>query len=581
MKSTKTPEEKPHKISPVLFMTEDGEPMSFYVRPCSAKSYLNCYIKAGGGVLSNVQKPGTILLIDPEESYAIPENTVLSYVSINYVRDCVKQNVQLDLDQYRLQSEEKKTENRASSSGGGRMPFTPEEDDAVLKYIGKHNVVFKLKGNVVWQQMEKAGVTKHSWQSMKARFKKFLFEKEVAAQQQAKEDTNQEAAVEKPSCDEDAAPPQEDSSATDQTQIEAQLTEDESVQTKIEDTQVSITTLQQASPKEAPAAQDESVPEVPTSEKPKPPEPVQRPRRSTRRQLDLEDPRPPSPRRTRTKKSAVGTPSETTDQPSPKRAKGQQGAEESNQESGQDTPMEMTPADEESHSVPQKEGKKKEKRKLGILEMAAKEFEDDSESCEDETTEPENPAVLETRAPLTENQGPTSDAAAEDAPPSSDPEKGPEAQASTSNHLPETSTPNPAVAEPLPSSKAHLFIFDSESQEGESQSVLGDGAAAPLIPPPPLAEDVELEKDTKRIRDLMTRTKQDLVCVTKALLKTSGDFSAALGLLLDASGFSGPLWSSHDDALLRSGDPAVRQQLQEKYGEANTAKRIVFLEAEG
>lgn len=69
--------------------------------------------------------------------------------------------------------------------------------------------------------------------------------------------------------------------------------------------------------------------------------------------------------------------------------------------------------------------------------------------------------------------------------------------------------------------------------------------------------------------------------MTKALLKTSGDFSAALNLLLHPSSFSGPFWTRDDDSLLLSADPVARQQLQEKYGEDNLAKRVVFLEVQG
>lgn len=69
--------------------------------------------------------------------------------------------------------------------------------------------------------------------------------------------------------------------------------------------------------------------------------------------------------------------------------------------------------------------------------------------------------------------------------------------------------------------------------------------------------------------------------MTKALLKTSGDFSAALDLLSDPSSFSGPLWKRCDDTLLCSADPAARQQLQEEFGEEEVAKRILFLEVEG
>lgn len=69
--------------------------------------------------------------------------------------------------------------------------------------------------------------------------------------------------------------------------------------------------------------------------------------------------------------------------------------------------------------------------------------------------------------------------------------------------------------------------------------------------------------------------------MTKALLKTSGDFTAALNLLLNPSCVSGPFWNRRDDSLVLSQDPAVRRELQEKYGEEGVAKRIMFLEVEG
>lgn len=58
-------------ISPFLFVTEEGEPMSFFVRPSPIKGKLQPLIVAGGGVLCRVQQPETILLIDPDEVGAI------------------------------------------------------------------------------------------------------------------------------------------------------------------------------------------------------------------------------------------------------------------------------------------------------------------------------------------------------------------------------------------------------------------------------------------------------------------------------------------------------------------------------
>lgn len=62
-------------ISPVLFMTLEGRPMSFYLRPGPVKVKLQPLITAGGGDLCNVQKPGAVLLMDPTEEGSISEST--------------------------------------------------------------------------------------------------------------------------------------------------------------------------------------------------------------------------------------------------------------------------------------------------------------------------------------------------------------------------------------------------------------------------------------------------------------------------------------------------------------------------
>lgn len=63
------------KISPVLFVAVDGQPMSFFLRPSPLKRKLQPLIVAGGGVLCSVQQPGAILLVDPVEGSSIRAST--------------------------------------------------------------------------------------------------------------------------------------------------------------------------------------------------------------------------------------------------------------------------------------------------------------------------------------------------------------------------------------------------------------------------------------------------------------------------------------------------------------------------
>lgn len=73
--SSKQPDDSKSEISPVLFLTLEGNPMSFYLRPGSAKQRLQPLVSAGGGLVCKVQTPEAILLIDPEEGGSVPETT--------------------------------------------------------------------------------------------------------------------------------------------------------------------------------------------------------------------------------------------------------------------------------------------------------------------------------------------------------------------------------------------------------------------------------------------------------------------------------------------------------------------------
>ncbi|KAL3978349.1 gamma-aminobutyric acid receptor subunit pi [Sarotherodon galilaeus] len=636
-------------FSPVLFMTVEGEPMNFFLRPGPIKRKLQPLISAGGGMLRNVQQPGAILLTDPEDRSVIPESTAHWYVSTQYIYDCVEKNEQLNLEDYRLNPEKvqrhsarlNNSKNSSPQVTGGRSAYTPEEDAAILNYVSKHKT--ETGGNRLWQEMEKQHVTGHTWQSMKHRYKAQLAKKQTAAVEAEKPEDNktaeekteveehQETDVQKSSCEEDV-------SETDLTQIEVQLVqtgstpenadqeEEQHAETQLLTTDAERGEPQPLSPQKQSLSGDDSTPAQPeptpkcsSSEKPKEKQkasPVleQPSRRRTRRQLELEPygkklrssstqavQTTSSPQPLKKTKSALQKDT-TTDQPPPKKARGKTPRADVESDEEQSTPaaISKTIQADETNPVPQKGEKKKEKRKLGILELATKEFEDDSESDDLEAPDLQNPA--QTAATSTSLHPPPADTTLDPGSKQSCTKPGPtetplsnveQAQATSNNCAAEKSCLPPA-AEPVVSeavgttSKAHLFIFDSESQEDDSQSVIGERPAAPSEPQPTVNKDAAfsltqdlLEEDKLRIRDLMNQTDKDLISVTKALLKTSGDVSAAKDLLLNPTSISGPFWNRCDDRLLLSAEPNGIQRLQEKYGEENVAKRIVFLEVEG
>ncbi|XP_056129953.1 telomeric repeat-binding factor 2-interacting protein 1 [Lampris incognitus] len=618
--------DKPPSISPVLFVTVDGEPMRFFLRPGPTKQELQPHIKAGGGLLCRAQQPEAILLAEAEELGSHAKTTAHRYVSTQYIRDCIEKNVQLDVEDYRLSPENipgpSRRRNTSIYTLTGRLNYTPEEDEAILSYISM--LKEDIRGDGVWKEMEKKHVTPHSWQSMKCRYKKKLADRQMKDRTEGddKDVENQEIYNQNSSPAKNDLSPEASSSETSVAQANAEPTLAEKTPLETSEPQMTDPAVLNVMPEDSPAAQPKSLPDTPSSQnrqtrkrkEEKASSPQKQPyRTSARRQLLQESDQPPvssssspnlhkdtsSPQFTRKTKSTgqrAGQPDPSTDHPPSKRPR-EEGRDKVT-EDGQEETGQATTSDVRGDAVILKEagkkGKRKKKRKLGILEMAAKEFEDDSESDHADMSETTDSQIEEETAAEQPRhaQSPVISVAtattfpAPESGPSQGRGSGPEDRASREDPpLPETDCPVPS--EPVPStSKAHLFIFENESQE-DSQLNVCDSEIASSVDQPIRSKDTEvsltqvhLEEDKERIRSLMKRANQDLVSVTKALLKTSGDFSAALHLLLNSSTILGPFWNRRDDSLLLSADSETRQRLQEKYGEESLAKRLIFLEGE-
>lgn len=592
-------------------------------------------IKAAGGLLCNVQKPGAILLKDPEEKTSICETTAHWYVSTKYIHDSVERNERLNIEDYRLnpESRAKRKDNGkvgSPSMSNGRTAYTPEEDDAILSYVSKH--ISEVGGNKIWQEMAKQQVTCHSWQSMKYRYKVQLAHKlpeykqaeveketlmQVTEQCEAENENNKSASSQRSPV---AAEEPNSSSEMDLTQI--------SPSPNSQDEQAECNDNKEYDIMETSKSEIEETPEQEQPEQPVKDHQseeisgakavinsVHRP--ITRQQFVLdnapyvkrlrssgapsESPLK-SPHKQTSKTKAYSSPkSDSHAQPPEKKVRKMEAKvvdtiEKDNEHSG---PSEKTQTEKVNSPAPQPT----ETKKLGILEMATKEFEDDSESESDQyetpgpstsveaviaTSSNSDPATL-----LSENQG-EGTGRIQDENPQPSPANANTADAVTVPAPPSSS--HPAVSEPatggaLPTeqvtSKAHLFIFESESQEVEEDSqslVAGPSTSAAgqtneKTTTPSLTQD-QLEEDVQVLKALMKETKQDLISVTKAILKASGDLILARELLLNLSSFSGLTWTRTEDQNLSSTDPSVREELLSKYGEEGVAKRLMFLELE-
>ncbi|NWV34234.1 TE2IP protein, partial [Grantiella picta] len=144
-----------------LFLWDDGRPMRFYLRPGQAKLRLAPLVLAGGGRLCRVQEPGAVLLAQPGE--AAPSGAV----STEYVTECVERNQRLPLEPFLLPAAP------PAAAPRGRLSFTEAEDAALLRAVRGQGTV-RVSGRALWVELERSGLTRHSWQAMRDRFLRYL-----------------------------------------------------------------------------------------------------------------------------------------------------------------------------------------------------------------------------------------------------------------------------------------------------------------------------------------------------------------------------------------------------------------------
>ncbi|NWI16438.1 TE2IP protein, partial [Crypturellus soui] len=81
----------------------------------------------------------------------------------------------------------------------------------------------------------------------------------------------------------------------------------------------------------------------------------------------------------------------------------------------------------------------------------------------------------------------------------------------------------------------------------------------------------------KTIQHLMEKFSTDLLTVTQALLKNTGEVETTFNFLQTGQRLDGyPVWSREDDLELQKSDEHVRNKLIAKFGAENVAKRIAF-----
>ncbi|XP_073700829.1 telomeric repeat-binding factor 2-interacting protein 1 [Garra rufa] len=531
----KEAKEEVSDISPVLFLDASGQSMRFYVRPGPTKTQLYPLVTNGGGSLCRNQEPGAILLIDPGDATTASMSSGQKYISTKYIKDCVEQNQQLNLDDYVITvGPSVQTRMATRHQSNGRMGYSPEDDAAILKFMEKRQ--HEAKGNLVWKEMEKRRVTDHTWQSMRDRFLKHLQHKLVK-----KSPTKR-----KPLCFTQS--PLRKKKATENSKPETdtlQNSPQKPVMSDSSETQI--------------ATENSVCPTVRTNPQPSPERASSPP--------DVADaagePQNGSSNDIQDKTSVPVQEQETAEPEMSKRSR-----------LDEDPDGQNIPNGSNEHSSPKKTRQTTcktatpDSRKLGILAKAAKEFEDSD--VMDESEEGEDPFEAPTTKP--------SDAQESSASPATLPRE-PETQAelnkNTHQEAPDALCPSPSPEEErpgpssiaVPASSCHVFILDTESQDKHNSQTTG-------TPEETLCNDL-----VEHVENLMTKTKKDLIEVTKALWKASGDLARAQAYLLDGYDHEihGPVWTHLDDEILLLADPYELEQLQSKYGKEEVTRRRDFL----
>uniref|UniRef100_A0A8C1S7M5 Telomeric repeat-binding factor 2-interacting protein 1 n=1 Tax=Cyprinus carpio TaxID=7962 RepID=A0A8C1S7M5_CYPCA len=546
---SKKGKEEVSDISPVLFLDTSGQSMRFYVRPGQTKTELYPLVTNGGGTLCRSQEPGAILLIDPGDATTVTSCSGQKYISTKYIKDCVEQNLQLNLDDYVISvGPSVQTRMATHHQSNGRLGYSPEDDAAILKFMEKRQ--HEAKGNLVWKEMEKRRVTEHSWQSMRDRFLKHLQHKLVKKSPMKR----------KPLC------------FTQSPLRKKKVMENSEPETDTLQNSPQKSVVVSDSSKTQIAPENSVCPAVRTNPQPSPERASSPP--------DVAD-AAGEPPQALNHDSQDGSPVPVQEQetPEPEMSK-RPGLDEGCD--GQDIPdgnvihgfIYLTRSKE--HSSPNKTRQSTcktatpDSSKLGILAKAAREFEDSD--VMDESEEGEDPFEPPVAKPL--------DAQESSALPGTlnrEPEtqtvlnrtglqEAPEAVCPSSS--PEEERPGPSSTT-VPASSSHVFILDSESQDKHDSQTRGTSEETP-------SKDL-----VEHVENLMIKTKKDLVEVTKALLKASGDLARAQSYLQDGYNHEihGPVWTHLDDEILQLADPYELQQLQSKYGPEEVSRRKDFLTA--
>ncbi|XP_046363117.1 telomeric repeat-binding factor 2-interacting protein 1-like isoform X5 [Haliotis rufescens] len=167
------------KFSRTLFISENGHPVTFYMRPCSERKRLKPMIEHGGGSVSSKQTKTCIKLLEPGGSV-----TTGGFIKSEFVLCCVKENKLVDMTKFRCVPGRVPSSDddlsparniiRTKRPVKGRQKYTREEDWKIVSYLVRERRYNEVNGRKVWQDMELFEVSMHPGESMRTHYLKFI-----------------------------------------------------------------------------------------------------------------------------------------------------------------------------------------------------------------------------------------------------------------------------------------------------------------------------------------------------------------------------------------------------------------------
>ncbi|XP_071086916.1 telomeric repeat-binding factor 2-interacting protein 1-like [Haliotis cracherodii] len=167
------------KFSRTLFISENGHPVTFYMRPCSERKRLKPMIEHGGGSVSSKQTKTCIKLLEPGGSV-----TTGGFIKSEFVLCCVKENKLVDMTKFRCVPGRVPSSDddlsparniiRTQRPVKGRQKYTREDDWKIVSYLVRERRYNEVNGRKVWQDMELFEVSMHPGESMRTHYLKFI-----------------------------------------------------------------------------------------------------------------------------------------------------------------------------------------------------------------------------------------------------------------------------------------------------------------------------------------------------------------------------------------------------------------------